>query len=169
MSQVELVITLGIPVLLILVGRFVGASLERSHYKDIEDREARFQGQPAFSTKRSNTRAAVRSAELAVGSVVVSVDYFKRFLSGFRMIVGGEIRSYASLIDRARREAVLRMKESKPDADAYINTRLETSTIASTSGDKGLGTIEVLAYGTAVVFEANPVATAPQVDNDRLP
>lgn len=169
MSQVELVITLGIPVLLILVGRFVGASLERNHYKDIEDREARFQDQPALSTKWSNTRAAVRSAELAVGSVVVSVDYFKRFLSGFRMIVGGEIRSYASLIERARREAVLRMKESKPDADAYINTRLETSTIASTSGDKGLGTIEVLAYGTAVVFEANPVAAASQVDNDRLP
>ena len=44
------------------------------------------------------------------------------------------------------------MKESQPDADAYINTRLETSTISSTSGDEGLGTIEVLAYGTAVRY-----------------
>ncbi len=172
MSPIELVITLGIPVLLIFIGRFVGAGLERSHYKSIEAREARFRGQPALSTKRSNARPSVRSAELAVGSVVVSVDYFKRFLSGFRMLVGGELRSYASLIDRARREAVLRMKESQPKADAFINIRLETSTISSTSGDEGLGTIEVLAYGTAVVFEpsqANPVAAASQVDNDRLP
>ncbi|MDH3202814.1 MAG: YbjQ family protein [Myxococcales bacterium] len=150
---VELLITLGIPILLILLGRFVGGSLERRHYKSIEQRETRFRGQPALSTKQSNTLASIRRAELAIGSVVVSVDYFKRFLSGFRMIFGGEIRSYSSLLDRARREAVLRMKESQPDADAYINTRLETSTISSTSGDEGVGTVEVLAYGTAVVFE----------------
>jgi uncharacterized protein YbjQ (UPF0145 family) len=150
---IELVIALGIPVLLIVLGKFVGASLERRHYQSIEEREARFRSKPAFSTKQSNSLASVRRAELAIGSVVVSVDYFKRFLSGFRMIFGGEIRSYSSLIDRARREAVLRMKESQPDADAYINTRLETSTISSSSGDEGLGTIEVLAYGTAIVFE----------------
>jgi uncharacterized protein YbjQ (UPF0145 family) len=87
---------------------------------------------------------------------VISVDHFKRFLSGFRMIVGGEVRSYSSLIDRARREAVLRMKESQPDAHAYINTRLETSTISSTAGNEGIGTIEVLAYGTAVHYDRAP-------------
>ncbi|MGB5413298.1 MAG: heavy metal-binding domain-containing protein, partial [Polyangiales bacterium] len=83
-------------------------------------------------------------------------DHFKRFLSGFRMIFGGEIRSYSSLIDRARREAVLRMKESQPDADAFLNTRLETSTISSTAGNEGMGTIEVLAYGTAVHYDRRP-------------
>ena len=72
------------------------------------------------------------------------------------MIFGGEVRSYATLIDRARREAVLRMKESSPEADAYINTRLETSTISSTSGDEGMGTIEVLAYATAVHYDRAP-------------
>jgi len=152
---VELVITLGIPILLIILGRFVGANIECRHYKSIQEREARFRSQPAFSTKRSDSIAAVGSAELAIGSVVVSVDHFKRFLSRFRMIFGGEIRSYSPLIDRARREAVLRMKESQPYADAYINTRLETSTISNTSGDEGIGTIEVLAYGTAVTFEGS--------------
>ena len=153
--SVELIITLSIPILLILLGRFVGASIERRHYESIRERETRFRRQPAFSTKQSNTMAAIGSAQLATGSVVVSVDHFKRFLSRFRMIFGGEIRSYSSLIDRARREAVLRMKESQPHADAYINTRLETSTISSTSGDEGVGTIEVLAYGTAIVFESS--------------
>jgi uncharacterized protein YbjQ (UPF0145 family) len=151
--SIELLISIAIPVLLIVVGRVVGSGIERKHYASIEDREARFHGQPALSTKQSDAPGAVRSASLASGSVVLSVDHFKRFLSGFRMIFGGEVRSYSSLIERARREAVLRMKESQPDAHAYINTRLETSTISSTTGNEGIGTIEVLAYGTAVHYD----------------
>lgn len=148
--------TLGIPVVLIVVGRVVGASIERRHYRSIVEREARFRIRPAISTKELDAAVPIRSASLAIGSVVVSVDHFKRFLSGFRMIFGGEVRSYSSLIDRARREAVLRMKESQPEADAYLNTRLETSTISSTAGDEGMGTIEVLAYGTAVHYDRRP-------------
>ena len=151
--SIELLISIAIPALLLFVGRVVGSIIERKHYASIEDREARFHGQPALSTKQSDAPGAVRSASLATGSVVLSVDHFKRFLSGFRMIFGGEVRSYSSLIERARREAVLRMKESQPDAHAYINTRLETSTISSTTGNEGIGTIEVLAYGTAVHYD----------------
>ena len=156
MTSIELWISVAIPVLLIVVGRVVGSTLERNHYRDIIEREARFRAQPAVSNKQLDRPGLVQSASLAVGSVVISVDHFKRFLSGFRIIFGGEIRSYSSLIDRARREAVLRMKESHPDADAYLNTRLETSTIASTSGNEGMGTIEVLAYGTAVHYDRAP-------------
>jgi len=156
MDSVELWISLAIPVVLIVVGRVVGAGIERRHFQDIIEREERFRTRPAVSTKQPNGPGPIRSASLAVGSVVVSVDHFKRFLSGFRMIFGGEIRSYSSLIDRARREAVLRMKESEPDADAYLNTRLETSTISSTAGNEGMGTIEVLAYGTAVHYDRGP-------------
>ena len=152
----ELLISIGLPILLILLGRIVGSRIERHHYESIATREAEFESQPALSTMQSNNLAPIRSATLAMGSVVISIDHFKRFLSGFRMIFGGEIRSYSSLIDRARREAVLRMKESQPDADAYVNTRLETSTIASTRGDEGIGTIEVLAYATAVHYDRAP-------------
>jgi len=154
--SIELIIGLGVPIVLIIVGRIVGARIERAHFEDIATREARFREQPALSVKRLAPPASIRSAELATGSVVVSVDHFKRFISGFRMFFGGEVRSYATLIERARREAVLRMKESQPDADAYINTRLETSTISSASGDQGMGTIEVLAYGTAVHYDRAP-------------
>jgi uncharacterized protein YbjQ (UPF0145 family) len=154
--SIELIIGLAVPIILIVVGKVVGARIERAHFEDIAAREARFQDQPALSTKRFVTPAPVRSAELATGSVVVSVDHFKRFISGFRMLFGGEVRSYATLIERARREALLRMKESRPDADAHINTRLETSTISSASGNEGMGTIEVLAYGTAVHYDRAP-------------
>jgi len=152
----ELLISIAIPVLLIVVGRLVGARIERKHYQSICEREARFVDQPALSTKRSDSHHAIASASLVTGSVVISVDHFKRFLSGFRMLVGGEIRSYSSLIERARREAILRMKESEPHADVYLNTRLETSTISSSAGNEGMGTIEVLAYGTAVHYDRGP-------------
>lgn len=152
----EILIYFGFPILLIVIGRLVGSRIERNHYKSIIEREFRFRSQPALSTKESGAAGPIRSASLATGSVVVSVDHFKRFLSGFRMIFGGEIRSYSSLIDRARREAVLRMKESQPDAHAYINTRLETSTISNTAGNEGTGTVEVLAYGTAVHYDRAP-------------
>ena len=154
--SIELILGVAIPVALILIGKVVGARIERRHFEDIAQREARFEERPALTTKDSGSLAPIRKAELASGSVVVSIDHFKRFVSGFRMIFGGEVRSYATLIDRARREAVLRMKESSPEADAYINTRLETSTISSTSGDEGMGTIEVLAYATAVHYDRAP-------------
>jgi len=151
--SIDLVITIALPVLLIVAGRLVGSRIERRHYQSIHEREARFRAQPALSTKALGSHGAIRNASLVTGSVVISVDYFKRFLSAFRMFVGGELRSYSSLIDRARREAILRMKESQPDADAYINARLETSTISSSSGNEGIGTVEVLAYGTAVQYD----------------
>ena len=156
MPSAELWISIGVPILLIVIGRVVGSAIERDHYKSIAKREAEFQSQPAVSTKQIDAIGRIGSSSLAIGSVVVSVDHFKRFVSGFRMIFGGEVRSYSSLIDRARREAVLRMKESQPDADAYLNTRLETSTIASTTRNEGIGTIEVLAYGTAVHYDRAP-------------
>lgn len=153
---VELVIGLLIPLVLLALGRFIGARLERNHFQNIAEREARFRDQPAFSARRLEGHGSVGSAELASGSVVISVDYFKRFIGGFRMFFGGEVRSYATLVERARREAVLRMKESCPSADAYLNVRLETSVISSTSGEEGMGTIEVLAYATAVHYHRAP-------------
>ncbi|MFT6733724.1 MAG: hypothetical protein ACJAS9_001914 [Polaribacter sp.] len=50
------------------------------------------------------------------------MDYFKRFLAGLRNIFGGRVVTYESLVDRARREAILRMKEKCPAAPSLINT-----------------------------------------------
>ncbi|MEM7434527.1 MAG: heavy metal-binding domain-containing protein [Myxococcota bacterium] len=157
----EVILSLGIPIGLIVLGRVAGKRIERKHYESIAERERAFAAKPAFSARDAMLVRPIADARLATGSVVVSVDHFKRFIAGFRMLVGGELGSYAPLIERARREAVLRMKESEPRADAYINTRLETSTISNASQNEGTGTIEVLAYATAVRFEP--------LQNGRLP
>jgi uncharacterized protein YbjQ (UPF0145 family) len=86
---------------------------------------------------------------MVAGSVVISIDRFKQLLAGLRNLFGGHITAYESLLDRARREAVLRMKAAAGDAAVITNLRVETTSLSGQS-KKGLGTIEVLAYGTAL-------------------
>ena len=132
-------------------GLFVGRFLEAKHYRSIKKRETDFFNQPAVTGEFYDDDFEISQSEIVVGSVVVSIDRFKRFLAGWKLLFGGEIRSYSPLLDRGRREAVLRMKESAPHAHIFVNCRLETSTIASGRG-QALGTVEVLAYATAITY-----------------
>ena len=140
------------PVLLILVARFVGAATEKRHYESIHAREKAFLARPAVTVKQFDTTQTIADSRMVTGSVVISIDHFKRFMSSFRLLFGGELHSFSPLIDRGRREALLQMKESYPDADIYLNTRLETSTISGNSGRNAVGTVEVVAYATAIKF-----------------
>ena len=139
-------------VILISLGYFVGSRAEKKHYKSIEEREKKFLKMPAatFKTPPCDVNRVVAS-KVALGSVVISIDYFKRFLAGLRNFFGGSVSSYETLVDRARREAILRMKEMTPAADMIINVRIETSSIGNSANSKGqLGSVEALAYGTAI-------------------
>ena len=130
----------------------IGSWIEENHYELIKKREEKFLNLPAVTTKRAY--ATVEKAELVCGNIVVSLDYFKRILAGLRNIFGGEVTSYETLIDRARREAILRMKELCPGADIILNLRLETSIIGQSADRRqNIGSIEVLAYGTAITYK----------------
>lgn len=139
---------------LISLGYFWGKWAEKNHYKSIKERERKFVDLPSTCGKRPVGSPEIVSAELVYGSVVVSVDYFKRVLAGLRNIFGGPVQSYETLIDRARREAILRMKESCNSAAQIINLRIETSSI-SKGGKNQIGSVEVLAYGTAIYCSEN--------------
>jgi uncharacterized protein YbjQ (UPF0145 family) len=99
--------------------------------------------------------------------VVISVDYFKKFVAGLRSIIGGRIASYESLVDRARREAILRMKQEakKLNADYVFNIKMETSSISKGREDS-IGSVEVLAYGTAVMIEKTNTPASELVKKD---
>ena len=142
----------GLPLMLLLLGLFVGRAMEKRHYHSIHEREKTFLAIPAVTSKSLSDSRKVADVSFVIGAVVISVDHFKRFLMFFRRIFGGEIRSYASLIDRGRREALLRMKESCPKADLFLNCRMETATLFSGTG-KATGCVEVVAYATAITFE----------------
>jgi uncharacterized protein YbjQ (UPF0145 family) len=145
-------------VLLIVTGYVFGQRAERKHYKSIEQRERGLLALPATNAREPVAAPApIARAELVHGNVVISVDFFKSVAAGLRAIVGGRVQSYETLVDRARREAVLRMKESCPGADQIINLRLETVMISG-GGARAVGSVEVLAYGTAVYFVSGATA-----------
>lgn len=157
LENINLIIQFGFPLLLILLAYVVGTILEKKHFKSIKAREDALHGYPVTTFKSVPDDWKVGRAELVSGSVVISLDYFKRIIAGLRAIIGGRVKTYEPLLDRARREAVLRMVEGAKDAgfDAVINVRLETSRLAnSRGGGKGTAGIEMLAFGTAVTLDS---------------
>lgn len=152
---------------LLALGYFFGQSREKSHYRSIIKREAQLSSIPVIASKILPDEFLPCQTELVSGNVVISIDYFKKFVAGLRSIVGGRMASYESLIDRARREAVLRMKQEakKLHADYVFNIKMETSSISKGREDS-IGSVEVLAYGTAVKIEkANAPANEPPKEN----
>ena len=149
----DALLELGVPLFLLVLGYVAGGMAEQGHYKSIRLRELRLRRMPTTNLRRPPPHWRVEGTGLVAGSTVVSVDYFKRFLAQLRGFVGGRVRSYESLLDRARREAVLRMKEEAAlgGYDAVINVRLESTNIASPlRNDRGTAGVEVLAFGTAL-------------------
>lgn len=140
----------------------IGRHLEKRHFRSIRKREAATQHYPAAPTRAWDSDYEVADFRLVSASVVVSLDYFKRILAGSRNIFGGNNRSYETLLDRAKREAILRLKEQTPDYHIIVNLRIVTSNIVSVHARrKGLGGVEVLAFGTAVRCAADSTAHQP--------
>lgn len=150
----SLVFNIGIPLLIIGAALITGSLLEKRHYRSIDERERKYGQLPLLSGKKYPTQRPIAEARFVSGSVVISYDHFKRFLAGLRMIFGGEVKSYVSLLDRGRREAILRMKEECSQADLVVNLRIETSSISKGNRKRRLGAVEVFAYGTALWYSA---------------
>ncbi len=150
----DVLIQIAVFIILLALGYGLGSYLENRHYKSIRQREQQTRLVPlvTFGTKKYWPDDA-QDAKLLVGSVVISIDYFKRISAALRNLIGGRITVYESLLDRGRREALLRMKEQGIEwgATQILNVRLETATIGGRAGDnKGLGSVEVIAYGTGI-------------------
>lgn len=100
---------------------------------------------PRTSEEVKNTPGVLMHA-----STVVSIDAYKKFISGFINFFGGNVSAYESLLDRARRESLLRLKDKVQSAgyDTIMHLRYETSPISGKVRDS-VGSVEVLVYGTA--------------------
>lgn len=84
------------------------------------------------------------------GTVVQSKNIGKDIISGFKTIVGGEIKDYTDMLNQARQIASKRMVDEAKSlgADAIINIRYGSSSVMN-------GAAEVIAYGTAVKIKEN--------------
>lgn len=137
---------------LLTTGYIFGQWLEQSHYRSIRKREEQLRNIPVIASKRLPDEFYPCHTRMVAGNVVISIDFFKKFLASLRYLVGGRVNSYESLLDRARREAILRMKQEAQLAGAtYVfNVKMETSSI-SKGRRESIGAVEILAYGTAII------------------
>jgi len=124
--------------------------IERKHFESINRREKENLSFPVVNMDKEISEKYEKTW-LVSGNTVISIDPFKKFIANLVNFFGGNIVGFESLLDRARRESILRMiSEAKAEnADAILNMRIETSTISGKTKDS-VGTIEILAYGTAV-------------------
>jgi uncharacterized protein YbjQ (UPF0145 family) len=134
--------------LLLGTGYFIGRIIEQRHYASIRLRERRYRDVLAFPMRFAPDSVTPQQAFLVHGTVVVSADYFKTFVAGLRNLVGGSFRSYETLLERARREALLRLKQEARSKGSrlVVCVRYETTSIANGWAPA----IEVFAYGTAL-------------------
>lgn len=150
----EIICTLiwvGPPAALLFVGLVVGGAVESAHFRRLARQEQALSHILVSALKRLPDNWHVSEPVLVAGEVVIATDYFKVFAATLRSLIGGRVRSYETLVERARREAIVRMLRQAQAADCNLiwNVRIETSTIQGKQQGKS-GGIEVLAYGTAM-------------------
>ncbi len=141
---------------IMLLGAWIsGRIIERRHLSNLLLLESGSSSLLAVTIEDLPPDWHVESSELVMGNVVISQDYFKRFAASIKGIFGGNIRVFEPLLERARREALIRMKgvAHARGYDAIINVRIETATLASSRRNgKGTAGVEILAYGTAITL-----------------
>jgi len=142
---------LAFSLILLVLALLIGKSVERAHFRHLEIREQELSGIVVSDMKRLPADWRATEGILVTGAAVIATDYFKVFAASLRTLFGGRIRSYESLVERARRAAVVRMLEEADaaGANAVWSVRIETTTIQGKQQNKS-GGVEVLAYGTAL-------------------
>lgn len=141
-----------IAIALLVICYFTGRTREKRHYKSIREREVKLYKQPHINfSKNVNVSKPVKNAKLVSASVVIGCDYFKVFLASLRNIFGGNVSAYESVLDRGRREAILRIRESayRMNADLVMNIKIETVMLS----EQTMSQVCITAYGTAVEYD----------------
>ncbi len=134
-----------------------GGILERRHFQNLLLLESGSRDVLALTIEDLPPGWVVESCDLVIGNVVISQDYFKRFAATVKGVFGGNIRVFEPLLERARREALLRMKAQARSLghDTIINVRIETSPLARATGNaNGTAGVEIMAFGTALTLSA---------------
>jgi uncharacterized protein YbjQ (UPF0145 family) len=139
---------------LLALGYGFGRRAERLHYASILEREEQLRGLMLIQSRTPPPMDPAPRSVLVGGNVVISVDFFKVFGAGLRSLIGGRLVSYESLIDRARREAVLRMKAEALGLGAtmVVNVKFEAAPLYKGQRNT-VQSVEAFVYGTALIPE----------------
>lgn len=154
----QLIFQLLVVLLLIGLGWTAGSYAERRHLARLAQRE---KSNGAFLVTQLKSYPAYAGGDLPpqlfVAETVVASDYFKTFLARLRRLFGGEVRSFHSLLSRARRESTQRIVERAREQgyNAICNLRIETADVGgSSSSKKGAAMVAIIASATAYHYQS---------------
>jgi len=147
------IIQLVVFLVLLAIGIFAGRANERKHYRELQEAEDDLRDIVVSNGRGAGEADAFTRGTLVVGSVVIAEDYFKRVAASLKSLIGGNLRGYETLLERGRREAIVRMKQEarRLGAQHVVNVRLETASLSEDfSGQRPMFSAEFIAYGTAL-------------------
>ena len=146
-------------ILLFVVGWVFGRKNEHDHFKSLAEAEATL-GHIIISSERfyRPNLPSTTQGVLVVGSVVIGQDYFKMIVARILSLFGKNLTTYETLLIRARREAIVRMKREAQfmGYNQVYGIRLEVTAL-----DEVGAMVEAIAYGTAVYTTGNPKVPPP--------
>ena len=152
---VTLALYVGLPAAVLFVGWLVGHLSETKHERSLAAREEALKDVETTDLRNPPGFAGAEGpCSLVSGEAVVASDTFKTWVFGLKNIVGGESKTFTRLFDRARREALLRMKERARElgCNAVCNVRFDSADIggnAAGAQKKGSNMAVALVSGTA--------------------
>lgn len=136
---------LGITLILFAIGWLFGRAIEQKHLLELAQKEQQL-AHIRIDTNKFQT--SMQHGQMISSNVVLSHDYFKYIIASVQNFFGGRLTTYETVVERARREAVIRLKleAQKVGATQIMGLRLSTT-------DMGMdgGMVEVFAYGTAII------------------
>ncbi|WP_277559873.1 YbjQ family protein [Acinetobacter beijerinckii] len=134
--------------ILFSVGWGFGRHIEQKHLRELDEKEKQYAHIRIDTNRFVETNS---NGQMISSNVVISHDYFKYVLATIRNFFGGRLVSYESIVERARREAMLRLKQEadRIGANHIMGVRLSTTEL----GMQG-GMVEVFAYGTAIIHQS---------------
>ncbi|MDR0997219.1 MAG: YbjQ family protein [Zoogloeaceae bacterium] len=152
-ATLEALLNIGFIVFFLVIGYTFGSIGQARHYRSLKLRERMLRDILIFNERKPPPSVSGQPFMLVSGSVVMGSDYFRQVIASLKALFGGRLVSFEAMMDRGRREAIVRMKEEarKLGANAVFNVRLETSNLSAVSanGKGGLACLELVAYGTA--------------------
>ena len=145
---------------LLLIGLIAGRASEKRHFSDLEKREEELRHMLVTDTHYLlNDVDAPRGGVMIIGDAVIATDYLKSFIAKIINLIGGRIGVYESLLERARREAIVRvLQEARHNGyDAVCNIRIDTADIGGVA--MGAKTVTVAISATATAYKRRQATT----------
>ncbi|MFN9720275.1 MAG: YbjQ family protein [Planctomycetota bacterium] len=138
---------------LVVCGLIIGRMVEKNHFAELDRREAANRNFLVTNSKTyPDAAAGFQEPAMVTSEVVIGSDYLKSFLSGWRGIFGGEMKSLQALQVRAKREAIARLIDQAraQGYNAICNLRVDGITVVgATKQNNKMLMASVLATATA--------------------